>query len=184
MEWVTVKEQIGYFGSDKKVILEGYDIEYGRCNWRIVWKFGGKFLDFEKACKKYEKAYFKDSYNRQSLWDDLRKTAGEVYDIEEKDTESGLDYLIQKGQAMHIQDIAVRNVFKKRGWNFEGKEMVRIRSNSEYEFGKQLSPMRVEFHKPELIIQPPLKGWWNKQGIKNSVEEWYQSNKTLQIKKK
>ncbi|MFQ6010159.1 MAG: hypothetical protein ACE5J7_03520, partial [Candidatus Aenigmatarchaeota archaeon] len=61
---------------------------------------------------------------------------------------------------------------------FQGKKLVQIRSHKSY-WGKNLSPGRVPFHRPELIVEPHLEGWWDD----NSVECFYQSNKILQIRK-
>ncbi|MFA5303440.1 MAG: hypothetical protein WC393_02800 [Candidatus Nanoarchaeia archaeon] len=182
MSWVTVEKRLGQFGKNKESLFQNYDSKYGKDNWRIAWQFGDKDLDFLQACKAYEESYFQNSYNNEMLWNELRNTASQVYDIDSTDIDSGLDYLIQNNHSTHIQDIAIRNVFKRREWEFNGKELVQIRSNSEYECGRRLSPMRVKFYKPELITQPQLQGWWNKKGIEGSVEEWYQSNKILQVK--
>jgi hypothetical protein len=104
--------------------------------------------------------------------------ASEVYDHELRDIESGLDYLVQKGSATHIQDIAIRNVAFKRGYKFRGKEPVQIHSKKSF-YGSELTPGVVPFHEPELIKKPHVVGWWKK----DSVEDFYQSNKTLQVRK-
>ena len=114
---------------------------------------------------------------KEELWRELTSTASEVFDIDIGDLESGLDYLIQNGSATHLQDISIRRVVLRRGWQFEGSELVQIRSHKDY-FGKKLSPGKVPFHKPELIVVPHLKKWWDE----NSIEDWYQSNKILQIR--
>ena len=176
MTWKTV-ERPGVFGKQKAKIVAQYNEQYGVDNWRIVHRYRDKLLDFLGACKVFEEAYFQDLSNRAKLWLSLRTTARDVYDIDESDTESGLDYLIQNNVGTHIQDIAIRNVFQRIGWTFQGTKLVQIRSTSK-PFGERLSPGRVKFHKPELIVTPHLEGWWNT----NSVEDFYQSNKLLQYR--
>jgi len=108
--------------------------------------------------------------------------AKNVYDIEEKDIESGFDYSKQQGNATHLQDIAIRRVVMRRGWKFKGKKLIQIRLGKEVknkDWANELDPGRLQFHLPELIKKPNLKGWWDK----DSVEDFYQSNKILQIKK-
>jgi len=65
----------------------------------------------------------------------------------------------------------------RRGWSFQGDKLVQIRKHSEY-WGRNLSPGKVLFHLPQLIAVPHLVGWWDH----NSIEDYYQSNKVLQIK--
>jgi hypothetical protein len=64
----------------------------------------------------------------------------------------------------------------RRGWKFEGTELIQVRSHKQY-WGKQFSPGKILFHRPELIVKPSLKSWWNE----NSIEDWYQSNKIMQV---
>jgi hypothetical protein len=108
----------------------------------------------------------------------LTDIAKDVWDSSESDIESGLDYTIQKGKATHIQDIAIRNVASIRGFEFKGNDLIQIRSHKTY-WGEQFSPGKIRLHLPSLIISPREAGWWDI----NSVEDFYQSNKVLQIKK-
>ncbi len=177
MEWVLV-ERPGYSGKKRDEKHRNWDEKYGEDNWRISWTFNDQIITKEVAYQLYEDGYYHDSFNRQDLWLELTKTAKDVYDLEPRDAESGLDYLIQKGNATHLQDISIRRVILRRGWRFKGDELVRIRGHKTY-WGKNLSPGKVPFHLPRLIIEPHLESWWNL----NSVEDFYQSNKILEIKK-
>lgn len=177
MSWETV-ERPGYFGKKKDSIIEAYDKKYGEGNWRIVWKWGEDIICKDLAYKYYEDAYYIDSKKREALWLELKSVASEVYDIEPRDIESGLDYNIQKGPATHLQDISIRRVFDRRDWEFEGDELVQIRSKMG-KFGDALSPGNVMFHHLTMIEKPFLDGWWNN----HSIESFYQNNKILQVKK-
>ena len=177
MIWQTL-ERPGYFGEKKDAIHEGYNARFGQWGWRIRWQWEDRILDFPEACQFYEDAYYYDSFMRPEVWKELLATAREVYDIEKQDVDSGLDYLIQKGKATHVQDIAIRNVMVRMGWTFRGKELARVRQHGTY-WGDRFSPGKIPFHLPKHIIQPHLEGWWDM----NSVEDFYQSNKVLQVKK-
>lgn len=176
MDWITL-ERPGIFGHKKDKIIEDYNSEFGENNWRIVHSYDNKFIPFGEVCSLFEEAYFQDSHRRKDLWNDLRRTAKEVYDIDLSDMNSGLDYLVQTNSATHIQDIAIRNVFLRNEWKFEGSELIQIRGCAK-PFGEKLTPGRVQFHQPQEILDPHLDGWWDK----NSVEDFYQSNKLLQVK--
>jgi len=181
MTWVTLGRP-GYFGKKRDEIHEQYNQTHGKDNWRIMWRWGKEgqiILPFTQACMFYEDAYFIDSFKRETLWLELKVKAKEVYDYDQTDMASGLDYLIQKGPATHVQDIAIRNIFFRRGWAFEGQDILQIRRHETY-WGSRLSPGKVPFHIPNMIVQPHLEKWWDY----NSVEDFYQSNKIIQVKEK
>jgi len=176
MSWKTIGRP-GFFGEKRDETFKQYNEKYGEGNWKIAWKWKDEYLPHITACQIYEDAYYSDSFRREDLWKELIKEAKDVYDHHESDIESGLDYLVQKGAATHLQDIAVRRVVMRRGWKFQGDKLIQIRSHKEY-WGEKLSPGKVKFHLPELIIEPRLEGWWDDY----SIEQWYQSAKVLQIK--
>ncbi len=176
MSWKTI-ERPGVFGLRKAEILDQYDRQFGIDNWRVAHRYADQFIGFIDVCHLFEEAYLKDSFSREDLWQSLRGAAKDVYDIDESDTLSALDYLIQENRGTHIQDIAIRNVFQTRGWTFQGNELVQIRGCAK-PFGVKLTPGRVPFHQPEYIVVPHLEGWWDV----NSVEDFYQSNKFLQVR--
>jgi len=178
MTWKTI-ERPGFFGKNRDGAFNQYNEKYGEGNWRLRWTWKGKDISYKSACLVYEASYYKDSFTREDLWKELISKAKDVYDHQESNVNSGLDYLLQEGGSTHIQDIAIRRVVLHRGWNFEGDELIQIRSHKTY-WGNNLSPGKVPFHLPELIISPHLESWWDK----NSVEDYYQSNKVLEIKEK
>ncbi|MBN2053035.1 hypothetical protein JW756_06020 [Candidatus Woesearchaeota archaeon] len=171
-------ERPSFFGKRRDEFFRAYDAKYGQGNWRISWEWAGETILFPQMCLIYEDGYYHDSFNREALWKELVSVGKNVYDHDEKDIESGLDYSVQKGIATHLQDIAIRRVVFRRGWKFHGDKLVQIRSHADY-WGAQLSPGRVPFHMPENIIAPHLEGWWDY----NSIEDAYQSDKILEVKK-
>jgi hypothetical protein len=176
MNWRTV-ERPGHFGKKREEFYKQYDESYGKGNWRIMWGWRDEVIPFDLACLAYEDAYYHDSLKRENLWKKLVSVAKEVYDYIPDDIKSGMDYSAQQGTATHLQDIAIRRVISRRGWRFTGSELVQIRSHAEY-WGENLSPGKVQFHLPEVIVLPHLEKWWDY----NSVEDFWQSNKILQIK--
>lgn len=176
MNWKTI-ERPGHFGKRRDQKYREFNERFGEGNWRIAWRWGEGVIPYDLTCQIYEDGYYKDSFKREEVWNELLKTAREVYDLEPKDVESGLDYLVQKGIAIHLQDIAVRRVVLRRGWSFQGEELIQIRGHGDY-WGYRFSPGTTPFHLPHLIETPRLKGWWDY----NSIEDFYQSNKVLQLK--
>jgi hypothetical protein len=109
----------------------------------------------------------------------LIREASEVYDTDLSNINSGFDYTAQEGPRTHIQDIAIRRVVRDEGLAFRGPAPVRIRQElGTHPLSMTLSPGRVPFHRPELIIQPQLTGWWHP----DTVEAFWQSNKILMVK--
>lgn len=175
MTWRTVKRP-GHFGKKRDELYIQFDDEFGKENWRIVWQWNGETIPYITACQLYEDGYYAHSFRRERFWKELASVARDVYDHQESDVQSGLDYLIQTGNATHLQDIAIRRVMLRKGCKFEGDKLVQIRSHAEY-WGQNLSPGKVPFHLPELITVPHLKKWWDY----NSIEDFWQSNKVLQV---
>ncbi len=178
-EYETLNQQVGYLGSKRDEKYRLWDQSYGPGNWHLIWKFGRCNLDFIQACQIYEDAYFIFLKNNRLILKDLVSSASDVYDDHPSNVHSGLDYTIQETVHTHLQDIAIRRSLFRLGTVFEGQELIQIRdSRGTHPLSLTLSPGRVPFHQPELIIQPELTGWWQL----GSVESFYQSNRFLQVK--
>ncbi|MCM2325902.1 MAG: hypothetical protein NDI94_05535 [Candidatus Woesearchaeota archaeon] len=186
-DWETI-ERPGLAGRNRDRNIALYNGRYGDGNWRIIRLLPdpsyvndmskATVLPWETSIAFYEEAYFIDSIVRESIWLKLCRQASDVYDNAVSNIASGLDYALQETSATHLQDIAIRNVIHRRGWEFQGQELIQIRNHND-SWGARLSPGVVQFHMPQYIIQPGLKGWWNPF----SIEDFWQSNKYLQIKR-
>jgi hypothetical protein len=176
MKWETVCRP-GFSGKERDKRGKQWDERYGEGNWRIAWVYGAQVIPFKHACLVYEDAYYHDSFKRRDLWTILIQTASDVYDSNVSNVNSGFDYLKQETDSTHLQDIAIRRVIMRRGWDFQGEELVQIRSHDDF-WGEMLSPGKVPFHNIPAIKEPPLTGWWDE----DTIEDFYQSNKVLQIK--
>ena len=178
VRWIDVGRP-GYLGKHRDEKYAEWDFKYGKGNWRLAWMVGFGYVDFLQMCKHYEESYYKFLKGCGDTLDKLVHTASDIYDDSPTNTHSGLDYTKQETNRTHIQDIAIRNAVRRLGRVFEGKKLVQIRDREGSEIlSVTLSPGTVPFYDPEMIVRPQLHGWWTK----DSIESFYQSNKTLQLK--
>ena|SRR3989338_673364 len=175
--WITVGRP-GYLGGTRDLKHAEWSAHFGPWQWRLVWKIGGVFHGKEAVYALYEDAYFELLKNSSAVRDLLVREAENVYDDSPTNVDSGLNYFIQETKRAHIQDIAIRRSLVRLGLWFQGDKLIQIRdSEGAHTLSKILSPGRLYFHRPDLIEQPELAGWW----YSLSVEAFYQSNKFLQI---
>lgn len=177
-DWRDV-ERPGYFGSRRDEIHRGYDARYGAGNWRLAWRIGEAESDWAGMVMLYEDAYYHFLTIHEAALEELLAVASDVYDDSLSNLDSGLDYARQESERTHVQDIAIRRAVLRLGRCFRGPAPLQIRDSlGEHPLSMTLSPGQVPFHLPALIEQPELSGWWSP----GSVESFYQSNKTLQVR--
>lgn len=180
--WKTAGEnqgRPGYLGKHKADKYVQWDNQFGSGKWRLVWKWGNRFLNFVQACGVYEEAYYQYLKNNPNVLRELLSVASEVYDDAVSNVSSRFDYTKQETNRTHIQDISIRHVVHRLGKKFEGDRLIQIRHDrGEHPLSMTLSPGVVPFHKPGRIIKPWLTGWWDA----GTVECFYQSNRVLQFK--
>lgn len=178
--WATQIERPGYLGKHRDDQFKTWDAQYGKGNWRLIWRVGDTTADLLGACILYEDAYFAFLSARQGIVNQLISEACDVYDDEPSNIYSRFDYSKQETNRTHIQDIAIRRCLIRFGLWFGGPKLIRIRQElGDHPLSMILSPGRVPFHKPELIVLPELAPKWANPG---SVESFYQSNRYLQIR--
>lgn len=178
-EWEIVNRP-SYFGKNKAKRIKAYNKNHGVDNWQLAWQVGDDLLPFELAIQLYEDAYYEYLKDNEDTLDYLCKNASEVYDNAMTNVMSGFDYTIQENDSNHYQDISVRKAIYRLGRKFEGDGFaIQIRTNSLDEVGKRLSPGFLPFHLPLYISKPVQVGWWGR----GTVEEFWQSNKVLIVKK-
>ncbi len=188
-EWQTLPERPGWLGWDRPKRVEAYNQRFGEGNWRIRHILGPRVMDFDEAVGLYELSYELHYLNphHRFLWNNLFKTASEVWTEDVSDVNCGVDYHAQNVDAAHYEDIAIRRIMKKYERVFTGNRLVRIRadatdSNLNDVVGVALSSVHVPFIFREFI-EAPLSEiiWWNRH--KGSLEEFWHTNKVLQVKK-
>jgi hypothetical protein len=186
-EWTLVSDESpGYLGSKREATFVEWNQRFGNGNWQQFWIAGKKLLDFLGACRLYEDAYVKYFSLRPELLTHICEIASDVYDDYPSNVDSGCNYLIQETEHTHIQDIAIRNSLLRLGRKFRGTSLVQIRdAKGKTAISKALSPGQVPFHLPLLISTPTnleaicANRWW----LPHSVEDFYQRNKRLAIRK-
>ncbi len=176
MSWETIRRP-GYFGKRRIVFKEEWDALYGINGWRVAYSWCDTVISRDFAIILYEDAYYEFFKSNIGLLNWLLMNASDVYDTNVSNVNSKIDYNIQETDNAHIHDIAIRRVVLRLGKTFKGDHLVHIRGeNSE---GYELNPGKIPFHLQDFIYKPRLKGWWNV----NSIEDFFQSNKLLQLKK-
>lgn len=104
-----------------------------------------------------------------------------------------MSYDVQETNSNHIHDVAIRRaVVLDLGLKFKGtKGLLHVRSPEEE--GDLLNPHQVPFHLPKMIYRGKIKykgkerdfsknpPWWITTGIENSIEQFYQQNKVLEV---
>ncbi|MDO8804893.1 MAG: hypothetical protein Q7R35_10705 [Elusimicrobiota bacterium] len=173
IEWETIS-RIGYAGQLKNKI--NAFIPFGD-DWRKAHRFGKVSLSREEALEHYEEAYYQYFKADRDILVWLTETASDVYDTSQSNIIAGKDYSMQETKATHLQDIAIRNAVRRLGVAFKGKRNLKVRGKDSP--GYRLNPGNVPFHLPDMILKPARKGWW-KPG---TIEDFWQSNKVLEVKK-
>jgi len=193
MEWKVV-ERPGYFGTSRDKIYKKWDKSFGEGNWRIAWQWGEQIIQRHDALLVYQRAYtrFLDSNKDVLEW---LLDYKDVYDTAPTNIEAGLSYDVQETVNNHIHDVAIRRaVILDLGLEFKGKKgLLHVRPEKE---GERLCPYFIPFHLPHMIFTGQIKykgqhrdfsvnpPWWIKMGIKNSIEQFYQQNKVLEVMQK
>lgn len=183
MDWKTI-ERPGYFGDKRNELHTKWNNEFGKDNWKLVWQWGALVLERPEALQVYEDGYYEFLKSNPETLDWLVTTASDVYDTAPSNVAAKFDYTIQETPNNHLHDIAIRRALMRTGNWFKGNTLLEVRSKKE---GWKLSPCMITFHHPELISKEPIKDyrekgyfWWEKRGVQNSIEAFYQRNKLLQ----
>lgn len=174
-DW-AILGRLGYAKKKKKLRRKELQEKFGENNWQIAHLVSDQLLSREEALVHFENSYSSFFQKNPEILDWIISYAQEIFDTDPSNINSGLDYSIQETDAAHLHDIAIRRVLKKLDKNFQGENLLQIRGeNSD---GFILTTGQVPFYKPELILKPELKGWWQKK----SIESYWQSNKVLAVK--
>lgn len=190
MNWEVV-DRPGYFGTSRDEIHSRFDEEYGSGNWRIAWEWGDLIIQRPEAMQIYEDAYYEFFRSNGDTLRWIISTASDVYDTTPSNIEARFSYDVQETSNNHIHDVAVRRAVLRNGVWFFGDHLVHIRPEKE---GERLGPQMIPFHLSSMIYEGETKykgkerdflkdpPWWDKMGIPNSVEKFYQQNKVLEVR--
>lgn len=180
MRWRVV-DRPGYAGELRDSTWATWDRQYGPGNWRLSWQLRDHLGTWEDACRAVEASYVLFLEQRSGLLAKLVEAARDVYETAESNVDSGRDYGIQEAPVTHVTDVAIRRAIECLNRFFEGRGLVQIGPGSIHWIGRQLSPTQVPFFRPEQILQPMIPGWWSEDGQRDSVMNWYHSNKVLEV---
>jgi len=181
--WTTV-ERPGYFGEDKDLKIAEWNEIYGEGNWRISHiAADGTELTYEDIIRVYTDGYKEYFNNNPEDLDYLTKHFSYAYDLDMITKAEAYDPYAQynkPGMINQFHHVALNIAVEELGYEFQGEEPVQIR----YRKGvpaiiRRLSPGKIPCTVPELIPEVSFeKPWWKK----DSIEDFYQSTKVLQIK--
>ena len=185
----------GYFGKHRRDKEQEYNEKYGVGNWEECWRFREDILTFDEAVSLYDLSYYNYLKENIEIAKMFAREYSDCYDNDISNTSSGFNH-DNKAIPRHIQDVSIRRAFRELriSWNkVDSKPLLQARSVDSN--GYILSPMIVSFVYPDAIIRSvetydvakikqsnlagPVKSWVRK----NSVEEFWQANKVIIIKK-
>ncbi|MBR9706496.1 hypothetical protein GOV14_05655 [Candidatus Pacearchaeota archaeon] len=181
MEWETI-ERPGYLGKKRDEVVSQWDKKFGENNWRIAYQWGDLIIPRKEALQIYEDGYYEFFKRCSGTLDWLIDNASDIYDTEESNIKSKFNYEIQETENNHIHDIAIRRAVLRNGVWFKGDHLMHVRWKDTE--GYRINPGIVAFHLPHMIVPGEIKDygqstiWWKK----DTIEDFYQRNKLLQIK--
>ena len=185
MMWKTIQRP-GYLGKKRNEMYARWNEQYGDGNWKIAWQLRELILEKSEALQIYEDGYYEFFKNNSKVLEWLVATASDVYDTASTNIQSKFNYEMQETINNHIHDIAIRRAVLRNGIWFSGDKLLQIRGNQSE--GAELVPYKIPFHMPQFILAGEIKDygnkgcWWKELGIENSIEEFYQQNKILQVR--
>lgn len=181
MDWKTV-ERPGYLSRKRDEMHVLWDETYGSGNWRLAYQWGDQIIDRAFAISLYEDGYYEYFKNTPEELNWLITTASEVYDTAPSNVEAGFSYEVQETPNNHIHDVAIRRAVARLGVWFQGDHLIHVRGEGSE--GERINPGNVPFHLPEMIANEPIQDYGNKGQWwqDNSIEDFYQKNKLLQVK--
>ena len=181
MTWVTI-ERPGYFGKKRREIQDRWNEQFGIGNWRLAYQWGNVVVTREMGLQIYEDGYYEFFKRNSETLEWLLAKASDVYDTAETNVQAGLNYENQETPNNHIHDVSIRRAVLRLGHWFRGDHLMHVRwIGSE---GYRINPGVVPFHIPEIIVGGEIKDygekgiWWKP----NTIEDFYQRNKVLQVK--
>lgn len=186
--WQTV-ERPGYLGKKKDEMYALWNEKYGLGNWKIVNEtvekevFSYEDIIYKVYVPGYEE-YFKNHPDEARTVTDNFSYGYDKDLCTEKEAYDFYAFYNKPGIANQFHSVAFNIALRNLGYVFKGVEPLKVREaklgtpESEQPKGYKWSPGKIPCTIPELIPSPHIDGWWSP----NSIEDFYQSTKALQIK--
>ena len=189
--WLTV-EHPGYLGKKKDETYRLWNEKYGDNKWRLVNETAnGEIFSYEDIIwKVYVPGYV--NYFLRNPNEAIHITSNFAYgydkDVCSREQAFNIYALYNKdGVANQFHHVAFNvSLEYYLGLKFKGSGSVQIREgkpgtpDSEQPEGFRWSPGRISAVRSDLIPITNLKSWWNP----GTIEDFYQSTKALQIRKR
>jgi len=156
--------QVGDLGKNRDQFITKVQKTAGKGNWFWAFRANKRLYSWEWGLQLYEDAYW--HYLRSNV-KKLKEIIAynDVYVYNRHETESVLDYKIQKHYQDHYEDIAIRRCLIRFGVWFTGKELLSIKDSP-------FDDAKISFHLPHLI---------NKPDATNSIRSWLNTNRMIVI---
>jgi len=187
--WRTI-ERPGYLGKKKDETFQAWTEKYGDGSWRIVNETSTKEIySYEDIIfKVYVPGYMEYFLSHLNDLKFVTENFSFGYDKDPTDKRSAFDiYALynKPGIANQFHHAAFNIAIEQRlGIPFRGINPVQVREGKPGTLdnlqpnGYRWSPGRIPCTISELIPKPHISGWWSY----NSIEDFYQSTKALQIR--
>lgn len=187
--WRTI-ERPGYLGKRKDEAFSDWTEKYGKGNWRIVNETNtGEIYTYEDIIfTVYVPGYTAYFQSHSDELDFIVENFSFGYDKDLIDRKKAFDiYALynKPGIANQFHHVAFNIAIEQQlDMQFRGQKSVQVREgkpgtpDSQQPTGYRWSPGRIPCTIPYLIPEPHISGWWSY----NSIEDFYQSTKSLQIK--
>lgn len=177
-DWRVESVRVPPLGTQRGLVIRQLNKTYGFLTWRFAWKVApDRCVPFRRAVALYEKSYEIHLRTHPEKLHYLVTEACDVFDNDESNVVSGVNYFIQGAKLTHLQDIAIRRVMQTLGQSFCGNRLIRVRKTRNADaIGRSLSPKFVTFCDPEIVqLFSPTD-----QHPVPTVEDFWQNNRVVQ----
>lgn len=190
INWTTIDKPC-YFGKSREEQEKVWDEKYGKGNWRLAWETPqDTVLTFDGIIQEYIEGYveyFRQHPNEAKLITDNYSYAYDKEIVTKKEAFNPHALYQKPGKANQFHHAALNITLEKvLEIPFKGKEPIKVRAGKpgtpveEWPSGWKWHPGRIPCVHPEMINNMTCPNqWWEK----GSIEDLYQSDKVLQIKK-
>ena len=180
----------GHIGKKRSELESRWNKEYGKGNWKVAWETPqGKILDYSGIIQVYIEGYVEYFKKHPGEADHVTSNFSYCYDKNLVTKEEAFDpYALynRPGAVNQFHHAAMNKALEEiLGIPFKGEVPLKVRSGNPdmpenlWPLGWHWQPGLIPCAHPEEIFDIVFEGQWRKKG---SIEDFYQSNKALQIK--
>ena len=175
MWWITVGRP-AFCGRGTGRRQRDCDARYGAGNWRLRHRVAGESLELASAATHIERSYRAYFQRQPEVLDWLCAAAHDVIQFATSNVRSVATTTCRSESSRISTTSPCGAVLAELGRELRGEKLVQMGGRGRT--AQLLSPGHILFHKPELIAQPALRGWW----LADSIECFWQSNRVLEVR--